>query len=57
MLSANVSKIKKKILPNIIFFLYVLSENGIILVSFSKIKKQCSFHKNVFFKAKLVVHP
>ena len=32
MLTANVSKIKKNVLPNLIFILNVLSENGIIFV-------------------------
>ena len=32
MLTANVSKIKKSILSNIIFIVKVLSENGIIFV-------------------------
>ena len=32
MLTASVSKIKKNVLPNLIFILNVLAENGIIFV-------------------------
>ena len=52
MLTANVSKIKKSVLPNITFILKILSEKGIIFVwtGFFIWSKKCKFHKNVFLQ-------
>ena len=52
MFAVIVSKIKKRVLPNITFILNELTQYGIIFISiglFPKIKKQRKFDKHVVF--------